>query len=172
MNDTSELVFGLNILEMVIAHGEAAPLGTELRDRVLMAIASVQRSTSNLHVLTASFCLKGNVLSQWRAYARQDGLAIAFDKSHLSTVAAAQGFITGPVHYFFSGRERDLPQEQRLPAWITSRAAVLTRELATHAEAVERFEAALQAGNENVPFAATTEQDGIITQDGLWKLRR
>ena len=119
LNDRSEFLFGLEILEMVIAVGEASDiLGRELRQELLQEIALMKRSNVYMYVLCASFCQKGNVLSQWRAYGRSDGIAIGFDRSHLQVKAAEQGFVCGPIQYYWS-------KQSKLSEWLADRCKLL-----------------------------------------------
>jgi hypothetical protein len=103
LNDRTEFAFGLDILEMCIAHPGSTPaLPDPVRGELLDEIAMIKRGHASTYVLSASFCRKGNVLSQWRAYGRQDGVAIAFDRAHLTSCAGAQQFACDAVHYYWS----------------------------------------------------------------------
>lgn len=130
LNDRTEFAFGLEILEMVLAHGEGTETWSEeLRQGVLFAIAMMKRGHQGRYILSASFCRKGNVLSQWRAYGRRDGaIAIGFDLEHLIEQACAQSFVCGRVHYYWAeayGR----PEDERFSAWLEERCCELPTRL-------------------------------------------
>lgn len=129
LNDRTEFAFGLDILEMCVAHPDSTPaLSDALRQEVLFEIAMIKRSHSSTYVLSISFCEKGNVLSQWRAYGRQDGVAVGFDRAHLSTRAATQGFASGPIHYYWSEPPNRNP-EDRFSTWLNRRCELLAATL-------------------------------------------
>ncbi|HEV2566731.1 MAG TPA: DUF2971 domain-containing protein [Microvirga sp.] len=119
LNDKTELSFGLSIMEMSLAYRAEIPdLEEDLRSEVLEELALARRGGGlGLYVFSASFCKKGNVLSQWRAYGRQDGIAIGFSRQYLEEKAAAGGFVTGPVFYYFEeGHNASALIKSRLPA--------------------------------------------------------
>lgn len=137
LNDRTEFTFGLEILEMVLAYGEGTETWSEdLRQRVLISIAMMIRGHGTWYVLSASFCRKGNVLSQWRAYGRRDGaIAIGFDLKHLMERACEQAFVCGRVHYYWAeayGR----PEDERFSSWLRERC----RELPTRLEQAAQLE--------------------------------
>lgn len=121
LNDQTELNFGLEILEMLVAHRDSTPsLSLELGRQILIEIALIKRSSIELYVFCVSFCQKGNLLSQWRAYAPQDGVSIGFLREHVTRKAGAHGFTVGSVHYYSEGRD--------LGHWLANRAEQLTLE--------------------------------------------
>lgn len=128
LNDASEIVFGLQILEMLTAsrHGIAGYFDNELRQELLMALAMTIEGRNNYYVFSASFCRKGNLLSQWRGYSGQDGIAIGFRRDFLERRARNNGFVSGPVHYYFSPVETNV---DLLNQWLGTRAAALQETL-------------------------------------------
>ena len=163
MNDTSELRFGLDIIEMTIAHDEFQPeLTLDVRHNILKEIAMLKRSNMNMYVLTCSFCMRGNVLSQWRAYARQDGIAIGFQKDALEKLANDQGYTTGIVYYYFADSQKNLPREQNFSSWMLRRVDILLVRLLALVHAAKAFDQALIDNDETVPFASLQQQGEVI----------
>lgn len=122
MNDKSEFVFGLDILEMIIAEPGTGPaIERNLRNDVLVEIALMRRHRpTSLYVLTASFCKKGNVLSQWRYYGKENGVAICFDKEIINKSCSSQDFVFGPVRYFFHKGDKD-GSDTTSESWLRDR---------------------------------------------------
>jgi Protein of unknown function (DUF2971) len=112
LNDKTEFNFGLNVVEaMVRARGAESGLTENDLSDILEEICRL-RLGRDVTVYCASWALHGNDLSQWRAYAPQDGVSIGFDRQSLSNVAAAQGFSCSPVAYFGGGLLEDWFSDQ------------------------------------------------------------
>lgn len=101
MNDKTEFVFGLDVAELMLLECSAI-VGLAKADvsDVLDRIAILRRGGRDVSVYCASWSAHENDLSQWRAYAPQDGVCLGFDAQMLTTLAHNQGFSSGPVLYF------------------------------------------------------------------------
>ncbi|MDP4022061.1 DUF2971 domain-containing protein [Methylobacterium sp. NEAU 140] len=163
MNDASELEFGLQILEICIAHHETtSTIDRPLRSDILIEIALMKKNIMGLHVMTTSFCLRGNVLSQWRAYARQDGLAIGFRREHIEAQARAHGFLSDMVHYYFSDNQQYLTPDEKFGPWLGRRILTLKERIANHQVAVRLFDEAQGRNDDTVPFASVHQIKNIV----------
>src|SRR3954468_4586453 len=90
-----------------------------------------KRSAMGLYVFCFSFCKKGNLLSQWRAYAQESGVAVGLLRQHVSEKAVGQGFKVGAVHYYFTGHDD-------LGSWLSHRIEDLSLPLETAGSSSQR----------------------------------
>lgn len=85
MNDMSELQYSRELVKKrLAAHLEIAELSEIQKEFIRRVGSSFDPFDFGHSVFSASFCEKGNLLSQWRAYrGRGGGYAIGFDFFHL-----------------------------------------------------------------------------------------
>lgn len=100
LNDTTELGLGLEVLEAAVAsrgaeQGLIGPAQTEILNR----LANLKRASFHLSMFCASFSLNRRDLTQWRAYAPNNGVCIGFYGPQLKAIAENQAFVCGPVRY-------------------------------------------------------------------------
>jgi len=100
LNDTTELRLGLEVLESAIA-ARGAKFGAteECVTEMLDHIALLRRANFHISMFCGSFSLRGNDLTQWRAYAPSNGVSIGFSEPLLSQLARDQHFVCGAVRY-------------------------------------------------------------------------
>jgi hypothetical protein len=110
---------------MCVAHDSFADITPELKRTLLIQIALMKRGSRDLYVFCVSFCMKANLLSQWRAYAPSEGVSIGFDRTHVQKKAEAAGFVTGSVSYFNA-------EGSNLKPWLTLRTKLLPEILERH----------------------------------------
>lgn len=165
LNDRTEFAFGLEILEMVLAHGEGTETWpADLRQEILLAIALMKRGHLSTYVLSASFCRKGNVLSQWRAYGKRDGaIAIGFDIDHLRDQARVQNFVCGRVHYYWA-EALHRPEDESFSSWLEERCRELVTRLSDVSSLREKAEAE-PVGNREIEII---EQSGRHATLEVW----
>lgn len=107
MNDWMEVVYGYDImmgtLRHLVASGELAERSQKVFGRVLHVME--QPDSPFVDAYFAAFCEKGNLLSQWRAYAGTQGFAVEVDplvingELTLSTKAPARNLRLAKVEY-------------------------------------------------------------------------
>lgn len=85
LNDTGELRHGLDILASVCSsHFDGHPLFADLKDRTL--------GFRSVNVFICSLSEAGDLLSQWRGYSGNSGVALCFSKTRLAEKARQNGF--------------------------------------------------------------------------------
>ncbi|MGD9631650.1 MAG: DUF2971 domain-containing protein [Hyphomicrobium sp.] len=100
LNDTTELAAGIEVLEAAIAaRAEAAGISAADIENALDHLALLQRARFHISMFTASFSIRGNDLTQWRAYAPRNGVSIGFREPVLKRIAEEQSFACGAVRY-------------------------------------------------------------------------
>lgn len=89
MNDASEIVYGLDVVGRVASR--FGPTGEDLLEEEFRYLETA---------MVVSFSSDPDLLSQWRAYARNgSGCAIGFDRDRLVAAAGEHGFRLMPVVY-------------------------------------------------------------------------
>ena len=89
-NDDREMLHGLQVTEDVIKERREAALGDPLRLDYLDRVQKELATTSDEGVYVTSFCLKDDLLSQWRGYgANGTGVCVELDPRRFDWVTGA-----------------------------------------------------------------------------------
>lgn len=94
-------MFGLGLLELLLAdRGEAFGLTKDDVAALTKHLALMQMASMNISIFVGSFSRLRNDLSQWRAYAPNEGVCIGFNEKTLSEIGARSGFQCANVWYY------------------------------------------------------------------------
>lgn len=100
LNDESEFKYATRIAQDFVFGGPDNEAGTEAMIDVVV--------TEMMKIFVVSFSEMRDQLGQWRAYCRDGGFCIAFDRSRLVEVAASQDFTLEQCSYEKEEHEREL----------------------------------------------------------------
>jgi Protein of unknown function (DUF2971) len=99
MNDAREFALGLNLARTEIDYFRNDPKST-LDKAKLERMRDEIKTIDVVNVFVCSFSAKGDMLSQWRAYAgRSCGFSIGFDRATLDRLGVEAGFVLAPCVY-------------------------------------------------------------------------
>ncbi|MBU1109614.1 MAG: DUF2971 domain-containing protein [Candidatus Riflebacteria bacterium] len=102
LNDKHEIFLTFKLLEKELKRRIGSAQTPALRS-LLVDIRSNLKRIDQSHICIASFCERGDLLSQWRGYGNQGkGYAIGFDLGTLRQIAKQQHFVLWPCVYSVS----------------------------------------------------------------------
>lgn len=113
LNDASEFIFFVDMVKAAIEEARGATVGLSKHEilsegvNLLSGLTDLFREDTKFLYFVASFTAHGDLLSQWRAYSRDDiGYSIGFSSSKLQELARLQDFsLKGCVYDYDQQRQ-------------------------------------------------------------------